>query len=180
MGGPPPWTGPTSALTVETPLGPISIVAGVRDVKRVFVGLATEVSSGDRDSRALAEKTARELEQYIEGKRKGFTMDVDFSSFTHFQKAVLMECQKIPYGATRTYAEIARKVTGSPSAARAVGCALRVNRVPVLVPCHRVVRSDGALGDYVAGKEWKRFFLCIEKGIDAWRSAILAEDEAEL
>ena len=83
---------------------------------------------------------------------------IDFSSYTEFEISVLEETKKIPYGKTKTYSDIAKAI-GKPKAARAVGNALRKNRTPILIPCHRVIKSDGTLGGFSMGLEWKKKLL---------------------
>ena len=87
---------------------------------------------------------------------------IDFSSYTDFEISVLEETRKIPYGKTKTYSDIAKAI-GKPKAARAIGNALRKNRTPILIPCHRVIKSDGRLGGFSMGLEWKRKLLKLER-----------------
>ncbi len=89
---------------------------------------------------------------------------LDWSQYSYFEKKVLRACTRIPFGKTMTYGDLAKKVS-CPGGARAVGNALGRNRVPILVPCHRVVRSDRTLGGYTAGKKWKRTLLDLERGM---------------
>lgn len=113
------------------------------------------------------EKTApyvRELEEYFAGKRRMFDLPLDLRG-TEFQKRCWRELLKIPYGQTRSYADIARAV-GSPRAFRAVGMANHSNPVAILVPCHRVIASDGSLCGYGGGLEVKRKLLELEGALD--------------
>ena len=87
---------------------------------------------------------------------------IDLSSYTDFEISVLKETRKIPYGKTKTYSDIAKAI-GKPKAARAVGNALGKNRTPILIPCHRVIKSDGSLGGFSMGLEWKRRLLKLER-----------------
>lgn len=102
-----------------------------------------------------------QLEEYFLGKRKRFSVPVDLTSATNFQKSVWNMLCKIPYGKTISYKEIARRI-GKPKAVRAVGNACAQNPVPVLIPCHRVIRSNGKLGGFSAGLDVKRRLLEIE------------------
>ncbi len=86
---------------------------------------------------------------------------INFTGYTDFEISVLEETRKIPYGKTKTYSDIAKAI-GKPKAARAVGNALRKNRTPILIPCHRVIKSDGTLGGFSMGLEWKRKLLEME------------------
>ena len=87
---------------------------------------------------------------------------IDFTGYTDFEISVLRETQKIPYGKTKTYSDIAKAI-GKPKAARAVGNALRKNRAPILIPCHRVIKSDGTLGGFSMGLELKKKLLALER-----------------
>ncbi|MCK5633913.1 MAG: methylated-DNA--[protein]-cysteine S-methyltransferase, partial [Anaerolineales bacterium] len=84
---------------------------------------------------------------YLEGRRKDFTFEYDLRSLTPFQRNVLTTVQKVPRGEYLTYGDLARRI-GKPGAARAVGQALGSNPIPILIPCHRVLASDGSLGGY--------------------------------
>ena len=101
------------------------------------------------------------LVRYFDGERVEFGFPLTDGSATAFQRDVWDALCGIPYGETRTYGEVARAV-GRPGAARAVGTACGVNPWPIVVPCHRVVASDGSLGGYSAGVRWKRFLLELE------------------
>jgi methylated-DNA-[protein]-cysteine S-methyltransferase len=99
----------------------------------------------------LASKTdplARRLTAYADGKRDDFLdVPLDLGDLTDFQRRVLDHCRRIPYGKTVTYSQLAAKA-GFPGAARAVGSVMARNRIPLVIPCHRVVASDGSLGGY--------------------------------
>ena len=99
-----------------------------------------------------------ELEEYLEGRRKTFTFPIDWTHFTDFQRAALKEVFRIPYGKTRTYADIAKAIK-HPNAYRAVGAANGMNPMPIVIPCHRVLGTDGKLHGYGGGdglptKQW--------------------------
>lgn len=104
---------------------------------------------------------ARELSEYAEGKRRQFTLPLDWSTIKPFQRTVLQVADRIPFGETRTYAWIAREI-GKPRAARAVGRALATNPIPIILPCHRVLGSDGGLHGYGGGLPLKRKLLELE------------------
>lgn len=93
------------------------------------------------------DRVVRQLEEYFAGSRRAFTLDLDLSSLTTFERLVLREACRIPYGATVSYAQLARRIR-RPGAARAVGNALRKNPIALIIPCHRVIRSDGSPGGY--------------------------------
>ena len=101
-----------------------------------------------------------QLAEYFEGKRTQFEIPLDVDG-TEFQKAVWKELQRIPYGETRSYGEIAKAI-GRPGAARAVGMANHDNPLAVVIPCHRVVGSDGSLTGYAGGLHLKAQLLSIE------------------
>ena len=101
---------------------------------------------------------ARELREYLTGKRTAFTISIDWTLFTPFQREALQAVFRIPYGETRTYIDIAREID-RPHAYRAVGSANAMNPMPIVVPCHRVIGTDGKLHGYGGGdglktKEW--------------------------
>ncbi|HDD56237.1 MAG TPA: methylated-DNA--[protein]-cysteine S-methyltransferase [Chloroflexi bacterium] len=88
-----------------------------------------------------------QINEYLRRERKVFTLPIDWGCYTPFQKAVLKETLAIPYGQTRSYGEVAAAI-GKPKASRAVGQAEKRNQVPLVIPCHRVIGSDGSLTGY--------------------------------
>ena len=156
---------------VDTPLGPVFVVAGPAGVERVClpggdriaaVSAAAERSpDGDYRPDEVAAQAAAELGEYFAGSRRGFTVPVDLGSVSAFQRAVLEAAAQIPFGETRSYGEMA-VAAGSPGAVRAAGSAMGANPVPLLVPCHRVIRSDGTMGLYGGGEEMKGSLLAFE------------------
>lgn len=113
-----------------------------------------------RDGSTLGD-AERQLREYFAGQRSSFELPVDLSSLSDFDRRVLREARRIGFGDVLSYGEVARRI-GRPRAARAVGGALGRNPVGIVVPCHRVVRSDGSLGGYTGGVEWKRRLLTLE------------------
>jgi len=105
-----------------------------------------------------ARQLARELAAYFRGDANPFLIPLDLDSGAPFQQKVWQELQRIPHGRTVSYGELARRV-GAPKAARAVGQAVGANPIPILIPCHRVIRSNGELGGFSAGLEIKRWLL---------------------
>lgn len=101
-----------------------------------------------------------QIKDYLAGESKSFSTKLSLNG-TEFQQLVWKELLRIPYGETRTYAQLAEKI-GRPGAVRAVGSACGANPVPIIVPCHRVIRSDGSLGGYALGLELKRQLLELE------------------
>ena len=109
----------------------------------------------------MAQAAAEQLAEYFQQRRQEFTVPVDISTLPPFTRQVLAACATIPGGDTRTYGQLATQV-GRPRGARAVGQALGRNPVPILIPCHRVISSDGSLGGFGAGMEMKRRLLELE------------------
>ncbi|MEO0233556.1 MAG: methylated-DNA--[protein]-cysteine S-methyltransferase [candidate division WOR-3 bacterium] len=108
----------------------------------------------------VLKKILEQLDQYFKKKRKKFSIKVFFSG-TEFQRKVLKKTSEIPYGKTATYSDIA-KLIGNPKAARAVGSALRQNKVPIIIPCHRVIGKDGGLKGFAGKIKVKEFLLKLE------------------
>ena len=116
--------------------------------------------------RRTAMKCSQRLQRYLHGKSVKFSgLPADFGGLSAFEKTVLRELVKIPAGTVRTYAALAKKIR-CPGGARAVGNALAKNPLPILYPCHRIVRSDGSLGGYSGGAGWKQKLLRIEGSAD--------------
>jgi O-6-methylguanine DNA methyltransferase len=112
----------------------------------------------------VGKSLAAELKEYFSGERKGFSeVPLILDEATEFQRRVWDSLKEIPYGERVSYEAFAMGI-GSPHGARAVGQALKRNRWPVLIPCHRVVSKDGGLGGFSAGILWKEIFLAIERG----------------
>ncbi len=121
--------------------------------------------SGNEENSAspLAEEAARQIQEYLYGRRQHFTVPVDWEPILGFVRQILEACAQIAYGETVSYTELARRA-GKEGASRAAGQALAANRVPILVPCHRVVCADGSLGGFSGGLEMKRRLLELEGG----------------
>ena len=119
----------------------------------------SNLKKGDKKLKTITDK----MKKYFSGKRVVFNERVDISGRNPLEKKVWKEMQKIPYGQTRSYKWLAGKV-GNAKLARAVGNACAKNPVPIIVPCHRVIKSDGGLGGFAGGLNRKRILLKIEKG----------------
>ncbi len=128
---------------------------------KALAELGTAAGSAEKDVRPLLEPI-RQLSDYFDGKKVDFSGALEYNGSTPFQKRVWDATRRIPYGETRTYGEIAREA-GSPGAARATGRALGANPIPIIVPCHRVVGSDGSLTGFGGGLEMKKRLLDMEK-----------------
>ncbi len=163
--------------TQSSPIGNLMIVATERGIVRlVFEGegfdavleslasrlgprilrMSTSAGIGGR-----LDDAAQELDEYFSGERTVFDLPLDLSLSKGFRRVVLGHLQSISYGRTESYTEVAA-ASGSPRAVRAVGSACATNPLPVIVPCHRVLRSDGSLGGYLGGLDAKRSLLALE------------------
>ena len=146
-------------LLAATPQGLVQV--SYADPEQALAELAQAVSPRVlRDGNRLDEPR-RQLDEYFAGTRRGFDLPLDLRLSTGFRRRVLDQLRGIDYGSTRSYADVAA-AAGSPRAVRAVGSACATNPLPVVVPCHRVVRSDGSPGGYAGGPEAKRLLLELE------------------
>lgn len=158
--------------THSTPLGELLLVT--RNGALVNVGLPGQNIEPHRPATDGEQNTetqntgehlgaiTQQLDEYFSGQRTTFDMKTDLSETTDFRRAVLEHLTTIPYGETRTYTQVAEAV-GRPRAVRAVGSACATNPVPIVIPCHRVLRSDGSLGGYAGGLDMKRALLELEQ-----------------
>jgi methylated-DNA-[protein]-cysteine S-methyltransferase len=133
------------------------------DHDHVLQGLSELISPRILHTPRRLDQAARQLAEYFAGERRDFMLPLDFRLAHGFRRAVLGHLVLINYGHTETYAEVA-VATGHARAVRAVGTACATNPMPVVVPCHRVLRSDGKLGGYVGGLEVKAALLSLEAG----------------
>jgi O-6-methylguanine DNA methyltransferase len=131
-----------------------------RGICRLAYGRGRDVATGR--GRRHVEQARAELTEYLAGRRTFFTVPVDLTGVAGFQGRVLAETRRIPFGVVSSYAALARRI-GHPRAARAVGNALGANPVPMLVPCHRVIRVDGTWGRYAFGGTMKTRLLVLER-----------------
>jgi methylated-DNA-[protein]-cysteine S-methyltransferase len=143
---------------MNSPIGPLTLKATEKGLSSIHFGSALP-PDGVLDEHAHRENL-KQLQEYFDGIRTRFDLPLDIDG-TPFQMAVWHELQKIPCGETRTYGEIARSI-GKPGAARAVGMANHENPVAIVIPCHRVVGSDGSLTGYAGGLDLKKKLLEIE------------------
>lgn len=159
--------------TVDSPHGPLLVAATEAGVVRVAFALEDHAAVLDRlaatvSPRVLAaparlDGAARQLDEYFAGRRRTFDLPIDLRLARGFRRQVLDHLREVPYGATATYTALAA-AAGRPRAVRAVGSACATNPVPIVVPCHRVVRTDGTIGQYLGGTEVKRALLAMEEG----------------
>lgn len=148
-------------LLVASPAGIVRIAFETEDPDDVLASLAATVSPRILEAPERLDEAARELEQYFAGTRRTFDVAVDLRLTKGFRASVVAHLPEIEYGHTESYAMVAAAV-GNPRAVRAVGSACATNPVPIFIPCHRVVRSDGTFGAYRGGHEAKRFLLSME------------------
>ena len=157
--------------TIDTPVGSLLLAATNQGLVRVayarenhdqvLAKLAERISPRSLHAPARLDLFARELDEYFAGARTLFDLPLDFRLSTGFRREVLAHLSEIGYGKTASYASVAQAV-GNPRAVRAVGTACATNPLPVVVPCHRVVRSDGTMGGYAGGPEAKHTLLRLE------------------
>ena len=157
--------------TVDSPVGPLLLAATEQglvkvafdrqDHDAVLAGLAAAISPRILRAPARFDPVARQLDEYFTGERHTFDVPLDLRLARGFRRAVLDHLTEIAYGHTESYAQVAA-AAGSPKAVRAVGTACALNPLPVVLPCHRVVRSDGSYGQYAGGEEAKRVLLTME------------------
>ena len=158
----------------DSPFGTLLVVAGPRGILRIALAtedeaevlhdLAARVSPriGRVGQSAIA--TARtQLDRYFDGRLRDFELPLDWQLTRGFRREVLKQTVAIPYGSTASYAEVANQA-GNPRAVRAAGSALATNPLPIIIPCHRILRSDGTTGSYLGGSRMKEALLALEQG----------------
>jgi len=157
--------------TVDSPVGPLLLAATDRGLVRVAFAreghehvleeLSGRISPRLLEAPARLDAAARELDEYFEHRRRSFDLPLDLRLASGYRREVLEQLRHVAYGTTTSYAGLAA-ATRSPRAVRAVGTACATNPLPLVVPCHRVVKSDGSLGNYGGGVEAKRVLLALE------------------
>jgi methylated-DNA-[protein]-cysteine S-methyltransferase len=153
-------------LLAATRIGLVQVAYARQDHDRVLDQLARRISPRVLRAPARLDPVARELDEYLSGRRTRFDLPLDFQLATGFRREVLRHLPEIAYGSTASYAAMAL-AAGSPKAVRAVGTACATNPLPLVVPCHRVIRSDGQLGQYAGGAEAKRALLDLETRVQS-------------
>jgi methylated-DNA-[protein]-cysteine S-methyltransferase len=148
-------------LLAATGQGLVRVAYAAEDHDAVLQALADRISPRVLRAPARLDPAVRQLEEYFAGRRTAFDLPLDLRLSAGFRRDVLTRLREVGYGTTASYATLAA-AAGSPRAVRAVGTACATNPLPVVVPCHRVVRSDGALGNYVGGVAAKRTLLDLE------------------
>jgi len=157
--------------TLETPVGDLLLAAteqglvtvayAVQDHDAVLQRLADRISPRILAAPGRLDSASRQLDEYFAGRRTSFDLPLDWRLSRGFRREVLAHLCEIGYGRTESYAQVAA-AAGSPRAVRAAGTACATNPLPVVVPCHRVVRSDGSAGGYAGGADAKRTLLALE------------------
>ena len=172
--------------TIDTPIGPLLLTADADGLSRVDFGAvqsgrnvavqsghneASKVHSGqsgeenrgtDKRGAAILDAAEAQLAEYFAGTRREFDLPLNPAPTTEFRALIHAQLDTIGYGEVSSYGELAAAV-GRPAATRAVGTACGANPLPIIRPCHRVLRSDGTLGDYAGGLDIKRFLLTLEE-----------------
>jgi methylated-DNA-[protein]-cysteine S-methyltransferase len=151
-----------SLLIASTPVGLVRVAFGSEGHETVLQNLSDRISSRLLRAPARLDAVARQLDEYFAGHRRAFDVPLDWQLSTGFRRVVLTHLAvDVGYGTTASYGTLAR-LSGSPKAVRAVGTTCATNPIPIVVPCHRVVRADGTLGGYRGGPATKRTLLDLE------------------
>lgn len=152
-----------SGVLHDTPAGAIAVWVTRNGVRRIGGVTPVMIAAGHwtKGGHSSLDDALDQLNEYFNGKRKRFDLPLDFSGATKFQRRIYERLMGIPYGRIVSYGDIADEM-GEPGAARAVGQAVGANPLPIVVPCHRVVRSDGRLGGYSGGLRRKVALLAVE------------------
>jgi methylated-DNA-[protein]-cysteine S-methyltransferase len=152
-----------SLLLAATPAGLLRVAYASEGHDAVLAALAAQVSPRVLRAPARLDPAAREVEEYFAGQRHRFDLALDLQLAHGFRRDVLSWLPSISYGDTASYATVAAG-TGHPAAMRAVGTACAKNPLPIVIPCHRVVKSDGSIGAYLGGVAAKQALLSLESG----------------
>ncbi|OJU84915.1 MAG: cysteine methyltransferase [Solirubrobacterales bacterium 70-9] len=149
-------------LLAKTPRGLVRLGLPEEDADALLADLAGRISPRVLEAPAGLDEERRELDDYFAGRRRDFELPIDWQLSHGFLLRARQEIAAIPYGETRTYTDLARGA-GNERAVRAAGSACSRNPIPLVVPCHRVLRSDGSLGGYAGGLEMKEKLLDMER-----------------
>jgi methylated-DNA-[protein]-cysteine S-methyltransferase len=160
---------------IDSPVGELVVAVTPRGLVRlayedghfdaVLAELSAKVSPRVIEAPAQLDDVRRQLDEYFEGRRQRFDVAVDWTLTRGFTRGVLQSTARIPFGELATYRDVATGA-GNPAAVRAAGNALGANPMPIVVPCHRIVRTGGALGGYTGGIERKQFLLRLEGALE--------------
>jgi methylated-DNA-[protein]-cysteine S-methyltransferase len=155
---------------IDSPIGPLFVAASTRGLAEISFDddpeghlerLARIAGPAVLRSPRAVDLAHRELDEYFAGRRRAFDLALDLRMLAPFTVSVLEQLARVPYGETTTYGELAARV-GHPRAARAVGTVMNRNRIPIVLPCHRVVGSTGSLVGYAGGLDLKEKLLELE------------------
>lgn len=150
-------------LLATTTSGLVRVAFELEDFDTALVMLAAQISPRVLHAPGRLDEAARSLEEYFTGRLRAFELPLDRSLSRGFRARVHEYLPSIPFGSTESYGQVAEHV-GNPRAVRAVGTACAMNPLPIVVPCHRVLRSDGTIGAYLGGTEAKQTLLDLESG----------------
>lgn len=159
--------------SLKSPLGPIDLLSTSRGLAAVWLGEGRSRSeqwvrrtfpNGSTVREGADDEAMRQIREYFEGRRRIFDLPLDLRG-SSFQKAVWTTVERVPYGRTASYSEIA-VLLGRPKACRAVGAANGANPIPIVIPCHRIVGANGSLTGYGGGVSSKRWLLVHEGALD--------------
>jgi methylated-DNA-[protein]-cysteine S-methyltransferase len=153
-----------SLLLATTAHGLVRIAYAVQDHDAALQQLADRVSPRVLHAPGRLDEASRQIDAYFAGRRTSFELPLDWRLSKGFRREVLAHLPDIGYGRTESYAQVAA-ASGSPRAVRAVGTACATNPLPVVVPCHRVIRSDGSPGRYAGGADAKLVLLALESAV---------------
>ena len=148
-------------LLAATDAGVIRIAFANEDSGVVIEELVRAVGPCIAEQSAVVHDAAAQLGEYFDGGRRSFDLPLDLRMIAGFRREVVTQLADIPFGERASYGQVAQMV-GNPLASRAVGSACANNPVPIILPCHRVVRSDGSIGNYGGGVEFKRYLFDFE------------------
>jgi methylated-DNA-[protein]-cysteine S-methyltransferase len=158
--------------TIDSPIGPLLLAATADGLVRVafdceshdtvLESLSTSISPRMLRSNRRLDGAARQLDEYLAGTRRTFELNLDLQLVSGFRRTVLSHLPEIDYGTTASYATLA-KVSGNPTAVRAAASACSHNPLPLVIPCHRIVKSDGSIGKYLGGVATKESLLSMER-----------------
>ena len=152
-------------LVASTKKGLVTLAFHPESAADVLADLAKRVSPRVLEAPSQLDAIRRELDEYFEGRRRDFETPLDWRLIHGFSERVLRATARIPYGGVSTYRDVAARA-GNPRAMRAAGNALGSNPLPIVVPCHRVVRTGGAIGNYGGGTDMKKALLTLEGAIE--------------
>lgn len=162
--------------TIDSPVGSLLLAATADGLVRVafecethdtvLESLSVSISPRMLRSNRRLDGAARQLDEYLAGTRRTFELNLDLQLVSGFRRTVLSHLPEIGYGTTASYATLA-KVSGNPTAVRAAASACSHNPLPLVIPCHRIVRSDGSIGKYLGGATAKQTLLSMERELAA-------------